>query len=232
MIGKSKQNNAFQRQITLIYGPPGVGKSSLAAQYPEAVFLATEAGLAHLPVQRWENEKGRYVIESWDELLAATNEAVKAKAGTLVIDTLGNAIALCESKVCEEFGEKYKGDGKLAYGKGAAMIQNEVKRYLTKLSSLGVGLVLIAHSTTRNVSTRTGDIVKTVPAIPCDSKASDLYALILGMVDIVFFCDHSGGERIVRTKPHASYDAKDRSGKLPDTVPLDYHEILKAWEGK
>lgn len=219
------------RLVTLIYGPPKAGKTTLASQFPDICFLATEKGLDALSVTRWEDGTGRYVINSWEEMMTATAEVIAAKKhSTIAIDTIGNMCALCEQWVCGKHGEEYKSDGKLGFGKGAALIANELKRYLTKLSSLGLGVVLIAHSTSKTLSTRTGDIQKTIPFIPGDNKKDELYNLILGMADLVLLVDQEPGTgaRIVRTKPHHTYDAGDRFARLPDPMPANFAALSAA----
>ncbi len=224
---KSKKVQDMRKLLTLIYGPPKIGKSTLAAGYPGAVFIATEAGLNLLEVQRWESEestaeKPDYVVKTWEQLLAATAEVIAAGAQTIVIDTVGNACQLAEQYVCEQNGAQHRNDGKLGFGIGATLIGNELKRYFTKLSSNGIGLVLIAHSMQRTLSTRAGEVQKTLPFIPCDNKTYDLYNMVLGMMDLVLFCDleANGTDRVIRTKPTLQYDAGDRTGRLPDTVPM------------
>ena len=36
--------------------------------------------------------------------------------------------------------------------------------------------------------------------------------------------------RVLRTKPHPTYEAGDRTGRLPDVLPLDYSAFVKAFE--
>lgn len=36
-------------------------------------------------------------------------------------------------------------------------------------------------------------------------------------------------ERVVRTKPHPTYEAGDRTGRLPELLPLDYEHFVKAF---
>mgnify|MGYP000430355822 CR=1 FL=1 len=229
---KSTPTGDLSKLLTLLYGAPKSGKSTLAAQFPEACFLATEKGLESLSVSRWEADGGRYVITSWEEFLAATAEVIaSARFKTLVIDTIGNVCALCEQHICAKHGEEYKSDGKLGYGKGAALIVNELKRYFTKLSSVGVGVVLIAHSTTKTISTRTGEVQKTVPFIPGDNKKDEIYNVLMGMSDLVLYCEQQPGDgkRALRTKPHPTYDAGDRTGRLPDPVECSYAALRQAF---
>lgn len=227
------------RKLTLIYGAPKAGKTTLASTFPNACFLATEAGLGSVSVDRWEAGDGRYVLNSWEELTASTLDVINAKdaAGkprftTVIIDTIGNACALCEQWICQKHGEEYKADGKLGYGKGTALIVGELKRYLTKLSATGLGVVLIAHATQKTITTRTGEIQKTVPFVPGDNKNADLYNLILGMCDLVLFVDQDPGtgKRVARTKPHHTYDAGDRTGRLPDPLDASFAALAAAMQ--
>ena len=59
-----------------------------------------------------------------------------------------------------------------------------------------------------------------------------------GMVDMVLFCDLevTAGEgekteirRVIRTKPSLYYEAGDRTGRLPETLDLDYQKFLDAY---
>ena len=71
-------------QKVVIYGPEGVGKSTLAGQTPEPVFLDTEGGTHHLDVARLD------AAATWEEITATVTQLAKADHPfkTLVIDTL------------------------------------------------------------------------------------------------------------------------------------------------
>ena len=56
-------------QKAVIYGPEGIGKSTLAAQFPAPIFLDTEGGTHHLEVARVAAPK------SWDEVTSACHVA-------------------------------------------------------------------------------------------------------------------------------------------------------------
>ena len=55
-------------QKVVIYGPEGIGKSSLAARFPDPVIIDTEGGTAHMDVRRIDKP------QSWEELLAIVKE--------------------------------------------------------------------------------------------------------------------------------------------------------------
>lgn len=222
-----------RKKKVLLHSFPKFGKTRWAASIPDAIFLATEPGLGAVEVMRWEDEKGNYVIDSWEKLLAATKEVVESGGfSTLIIDTLDLAYELCRDWVCRQHNEPYHTDGKLGYGKGTTLINNEMRRYLTRLGALNLGVVLLSHTVTETVETRTGELLKAVPNLPEKARRP-----LLGMMDLILYGDFEieprGGDRLVkqvlRTKPHPAWEAGDRSAKLPPTIPVDYDALVKAF---
>jgi hypothetical protein len=62
----------------------------------------------------------------------------------------------------------------------------------------------------------------------------------LGLVDIILYGDSvsrkdaAGNlvvDRVLRTKPHPTYEAGDRTGRLPEMLPLDYSAFNSAFSG-
>ena len=54
------------------------------------------------------------------------------------------------------------------------------------------------------------------------------------MVDMVLYCDLEDGEdkttrRLIRTKPSKYYEAGDRTGRLPETLDLDFGKFFDAF---
>ncbi len=64
--------------------------------------------------------------------------------------------------------------------------------------------------------------------------------MVLGMVDVILYCDvdtvvNADGKttserRIMRTKPTETYEAGDRTGRLPAVIELDYAKFAEAFE--
>jgi len=218
----------LQNLTVLLHGGKKIGKSSLCAGIPNAVFAATEPGLGHLEVHQVS-------IQSWQDFLDFCNALVTEKHGfkTVVIDTVNNLYALACRAVCEKHKVEYVGDFK-AIGKGHVLANNMFYETLLKLANQPYGLWLIAHSTEKEIETRTEKYMKTVPQLP-DKAAGQL----LGMSDMILFADmrEEKGEkgkatfrRVLRTKPSKYYEAGDRSGALPAFIDLDYQAFAAAYE--
>lgn len=206
----------------LLYGAPKVGKSTLASQFPGALFLATEAGLNALEVYQLP-------IDSWDAFLLASKEIASGhhEFKTIVIDTVGNLFKFCSDYICKKNGIKHESD--LEWGKGYSLVRDEFLRVITKLTLLPYGVVFIAHADTMEIKTRTGTISKAVPQL--NKGARDI---LVPIVDCLWFCDIEqtleGYERIIHTKPTENWDAGDRTGKMPEEVPMRYETLIKAFE--
>jgi len=212
--------------MIMIYGPPKVGKTTWCAGAPNALFAATEAGLAG-------QEVPQVPIHSWAELwgLYLSLRDKKHPYKTVVIDTADSAYRLCAEHLYKKKNIEHESD--LEMGKGWALVRNEFTRLLMKFQQLPYGLILVSHSTTKPVRTRTGDIMKAVPNIPGQSKG-----VALDNVDILLYADvedarSETGEpitrRVLHTQPTPQYEAGCRVCTLPDPLPLDYPAFLDAF---
>ncbi len=133
----------------LIYGPPKIGKTSLAAEFPAPVFIQTEEGTpGGLELESWQADSFDIVIEA---LAALYTEPHEFK--TVVIDSL----SALERLVWAETGKRGddKGSSKtriedFGYGKGYVYALNVWQEVLDGLNALrrdfSMNVVLIGHS--------------------------------------------------------------------------------------
>lgn len=214
----------------LLYATAKFGKSSLAAQFPDTLFLATEAGLNHLDVYQ-------VPVMTWEQFCAELGEIVKGQHQfkTIVVDTVDNLFQYCREYVLKKLAIEHEAD--LGFGKGFHAVSAEWHRVLTKISMLPYGVIFISHSTEKEFETRTGKLTKIIPTLPEKARQT-----LLNIVDIILFGDfeHQAKspkgapppppKRVLRTKPTAHYEAGDRTRRLPDTVDFDYHALVDAFE--
>lgn len=214
------------RLIILLYGMTKIGKSTFCSFAQDALFLATEAGLNALEVYQ-------VAITTWEEFLAACREIAEGKHPfkTIVIDTVDNLYRLCSEHHCRKLGITHESD--LSYGKAFALVNNDFHRTLTRLSMLPYGLYLISHAEEREVETRTGKVTRIGPTLPGKARK-----IVLGLVDVILYADvevKPGPDgkpvvrRVLRTKPGTNYEAGDRTGRLPETIPLDHAAFVEAF---
>jgi intein/homing endonuclease len=204
-----------------------VHNSTWCSQADDVLFLATEPGLNALEVHQMP-------ITNWHEFSQACFEIGegKHKFKTIVIDTIDNAHAMCAEYVCKKNGIDHESD--LRWGKGHALVKNELWRVLTKLAFLPYGLIFVSHSQDVIIESRTGKYNKTVPTLP-----DKICKLVVSMVDLILYCDFESeidknnqpvDKRIIRTKPSKNYDAGDRTCLLPEKLPLDFNAFVKYFD--
>ncbi|MDR0963819.1 MAG: AAA family ATPase [Clostridium sp.] len=220
-----------------IYGPEGIGKSTFAAQFPDALFIDTEGSTKDLDVARFP------VPSSWAMLLAEVSEVKKdtSLCKTLIIDTSDWAEMLCIEHICAK--NQQSSVESFSYGKGYTYVQEEFGRLLNALNeivSVGINVVLTAHAKMRKFEQ------------PDEMGAYDRWELkmskgVAPMIkewsDMVLFANYKtivsnvdgqgaqkgknkafGGQRVMYTSHHPCWDAKNRFG-LPEEMPFDYSGI-------
>ena len=103
----------------VIYGPEGIGKSTLASKLPNVVFIDTEGSTERMLVCRYPRPK------SWDTLLDMVEDAgnILRPGNTLVIDTADWAERLCVDALCAAKG--WKGIEDAGYGKGYVYLKEK-----------------------------------------------------------------------------------------------------------
>lgn len=221
-------------QKVVVYGPEGIGKTTLAAQFPDPLFVDVEGGSSHMDVARAEAPR------SWAALLS-TVDAVRAErpCATLVVDTADWAERLCAESICAK--RKWDSIETPGYGKGYTELAEEFGRLLDKLTEVaeaGVNVVLAAHAAMRKFE-------QPDEAAPYDRWELKLQKKVAPLVkewaDAVLFLNYKtivetvgegfaakgkarGGKRVMFASHHACWDAKNRWG-LPDESPLSFEPI-------
>lgn len=221
----------------LIYGDGGVGKSTLGASAPDAIFVAAEDGLLNIDARAVEPAP-----RTWVDALAALDWIATLKHKTIVVDSLDWLEPLCWQHVCTSGPKKYADIEAFGYGKGYIAALSEWRIFIHKLAALrekGMHILLIAHAVRKPFKNPEGDDFDRF-SIKLHEKAA---GLVKEWVDVVGFASHetavveqdgrnkgkSTGKRIIRCNPTAAFDAKTRFA-MPRTIPLDWSAFARAVE--
>lgn len=213
----------------VIYGPEGIGKSTLASKFPDPVFIDTEGSTKQLDVRRYP------APESWENIITFIDDAISGHTcKTLVIDTADWAEQLCAKTVIYKLG--IKGIEDVGYGKGYTYLAEEFSKLLDKCSGAikaGINIVFTAHAQMRKFEQ------------PDELGAYDRWemklnkktaALLKEWADMILFCNYktmvvtdsktkskkaTGGQRVMYSTHHPCWDAKNRFD-LPDSMEMDF----------
>lgn len=205
-----KPNSRFR---ILLYGIPGIGKSSFANLFPKPLFLDLESGLDQIDCVRTPK------IKSYDEFIegCALFKASK-EYETLVIDTVDILEQLIWKKLCSDNNCKSIEEVGGGFGKGYTLAQNIFLQLLNSLDDLGKSYIFIAHEQQKNISEPDKNPYDKY-VIKMNQKSA---SLITARVDAVLFCQYeirvnkeqekatSTGRRICITQELASCTTKNR----------------------
>ena len=172
----STPSNAMGDYSWLIFGTKKIGKTSLGAQFPGALFLMFEPGAKALAVYQ-------VACSTWAHALGYLGLLEKAPKPlpfkTVVVDTGFECYQKCFEHVCRE--EKIEYPREDNYGKDWKKISNEFRAFHARLGALGLGLVVLCHEKMKESQTRTGNkFDMMVPNL--SNAADDLYRAIIDNV--------------------------------------------------
>ena len=233
-IRKGPQARAIR---TVIYGPEGIGKSTLASQFPDAVFVDFEHGTDSMDVARFDTP------EDFDGVLTLLSSiAQEDVCKTVVLDTADKLEQLISRHVCLKYEIGSIEDA--GYGKGYTYLAEawiELMKVCDNIIDSGKNIVFVAHAQMRKFEQ------------PDEMGAYDRWELKLSKKtspllkewsDMLLFCSYKtnvvtdektkskkaiGGKRIMYATHDPCWDAKNRFG-FADSMDMSFDEIAGAFK--
>lgn len=237
----SKPDGKTGHRIVL-YGTPGVGKSSLAAAAPNPLFYDLDRTADSLggisPVDG---------VECWRDLIDALNDtSLNDGPGTTVVDSAlvaeEWAVRHTLATMPNEKGVTMSSVEGYGFGKG---YQHVYETFLHLLQALdqhtrrGRDVILVCHCVTETVPNPSGeDYLRFAPALQQPPKTGRIRDKVIAWADHVFFAQfdvnvrkdgvaEGAGSRTIYPNPMASHIAKSRC--LSSPIPFEKGSAV-LWE--
>ena len=209
----------------LLYGQPKTGKTTTAAQFPQALLCAFETGYLAIPgvmaqpVNKWSEFK--QILKQLD------SDQARQQFKNIIVDTVDIAYDLCEKYICNQNGVSTVGD--LAYGKGYALAKKEFDEALRKIPQMGYGLVMISHAQDKTFKDENGDEYQQI--VP--TLANQPRLVVDRMSDIIGYAHPFQEEDgtvhttlFMRGTPR--FVAGSRFKYTPDSIDFSYNNLVNA----
>jgi len=224
----------------MLYGIPGIGKSTWGAMSDSPVFVQTEDGLSEIECAKFP------LADTYAQVIAALSElyAEEHTYQTVVIDTLDWLERLIWAEVCRKRTVESIED--IGYAKGYVFALTQWREVLDGLTALrnerGMTVILIAHSQIEKFQSPTADtydrygprLHKHASAMVqewADEVLFATYKVQTKQVDEGFERKRTRAvgqpERVVYTTEGPAHVAKHRLPGLPDELPLDYRAYAR-----
>lgn len=190
---------------TLIYGQPGIGKSTLALSFPNPLMIDCDRGVHRIAP---EHLTDTVEVNSWTDIDEVLNEDLK-NYQTLVFDTAGKLIDFMTDHLVRINPKFAQADGTFSlkgYGARKIMFQTLLRR----IHISGKHVVFVAHereekdNETRFVRPEIGG-----------SSGNDL----IKELDLVGYMEAVGKKRTIHFSPQERFYAKN-SLNLPEAIPV------------
>lgn len=209
----------------MFYGLPGIGKTSLAAQFPKALICGFEMGtngLDDIYVQQ---------ILSWSDWKKVCTQLkqpeVKEKFDTIVIDTADSAWEMCVKSVCASHGVDKLGD--IGWGEGWSEAKRKYAQSFKDIAELGYGIVFISHSSEKTMKDENKEeYIQINVALP--QKPYDIVNKMVDLIGYIREIDLEDGtrDRYVFFRGDKRFFAKSRFKYIEPAVKFSYDNIVKA----
>jgi len=235
-LRSTKAESDVRPPITLIYGVDGVGKTSLAAEFPDAIYLATagenppnDVDLPKVDIDSFDT------LRTWIGDLIGDDHPFK----TVIIDSLDGIEPLVQAETCRRIGaqsiDSNEQGSPTSYGRGFVEADVEWGDFMgacMALTQRGIAVVLIAHPEIKRFDSPVSDPYDRY-GVKLQKRAA---ALVREKSDIVAFMNYrvslkskevgikksvthaeGGKERQVHLTEGAGFVAKNRYS-MPDAV--------------
>jgi len=240
-----KKSVAMRPFITVVYGTPGVGKTTFASNAPETLFFNVEDGLDGIESAKYPVTEDRDVFKSIHEILKALQAVIVEEHDfrTLAIDSLSAVEKLIWDAVSAENGKPI---AEIAYAKGYDMAMVYWDQFFTLIEKVraqrNMMVILIGHTRVRKVLDPMTDTYERY-MVDLHEKPRDY---ITKWADMILFADQEihttekdlgfnkkinkavGGHRYLYTMEDPRYMAKNRYG-LPAKIALDWDRFWTAF---
>jgi phage nucleotide-binding protein len=182
----------------LVYGQPGVGKTTLAVSAPDAVLFDYDGGVQRI---NGAHQTLTVQIRSWEDTSEALDEIVASypDVKTIVIDTVGKMLDFMSDYIVRNNSRMKKSDGTLSL-QGYGLRKSMFIDFIKKTAVLGKNIIFVAHEKEEK---RGDDTVKR-PDIG-GSSANDL----VKELDLVGYMQMLGKDRTIAFNPTEAYYAKN-----------------------
>ena len=206
--------------LSVWYGVPKVGKTTLLSKFKDTYFLVTESGYKFLKIRKSK-------IDNWADFRAFVKKAEKSPkfVSTVkmwVVDPVDKLAKFCMTYICDKRGIEHPADQE--WGKGWEAFRDEFAEWTLRLCAVGPGVAVISHVKERDVITRSMVLTKETPAMPKTS-----YTILNDLADIIIYIGyepkkagkHKEQRRCLFIRGTETREGGDRTGKLPSQIVFE-----------
>ncbi|GAB6989481.1 ATP-binding protein [Paenibacillus pini] len=158
--------------------PEKFGKTAFATLYPNAILVAAEKGyMAQVINKKDVNNWSDFV--KFIDLLAKNREAIGTSVQTIIIDTVDELYPLVAPYIVkrESINDQvaYKKIKDIPFGQGWGLVDEEFKKQIKRIISMGFTILYLTHSTVKQIKPKNADPYDVYKSTMSDRCANIIY---------------------------------------------------------
>lgn len=207
LIKKPNELTVKSTLSALIYGQPGMGKTTFALSSPHPLLLDFDGGIHRVNAA---HRVDTVQITKWEEVNEVLSSPEVAEYKTIVIDTAGKMLSFMDVNIMQTYPKMRKPDGTLSL-QGYGVRKNMFIDFVKRVTMMGKCVVFVAHEREEKV----GEEKQIRPEIG-GSSAGDL----IKELDLVGYMEAIGKKRTISFSPCEKFYAKNTCNlKSPMEIP-------------
>ena len=224
MINQPVEMTFTDKKFSMIlYGPPGVGKTTLALSAPDPVLIDFDRGISRIKAEHRRLAKAVITLTNYEEVLEDIKSPVVASCQTLVIDTGGSFVTFLQDWAMRYNPAVNKQKNGALSLKGFGAVKAEFVRFTNHVKDvMNKNVVYVFHS-----EEKTDKDGNTQQRLMCEGAAKNI---VWTPCDFGGYIQMIGENRVICFSPEQEYFAKGCHGitgkytipALDPNVPNDF----------
>ena len=219
----SPENMTFDSKkfSMIIYGSPGVGKTTLALSAPNPVLIDFDRGMSRV---RPQHRRPAIFCNTYEEVLADLRSPVLKDFETIVVDTGGSFITFLQDWAMRTDPKVNRQKNGALSLKGFGAVKSEFIRFTNMVKdTLDKNLIYVFHS--QEQSDKDGNATQ---RLMCEGAAKNL---VWTPCDFGGYVQMIGNQRVICFSPEQEYFAKGCHGitgqiAVPELGPADTNDFI------
>lgn len=203
-----KPKNNF---MALIYGPTGIGKTTLALSAPSPALIDFDGGITRVDAAFTPNALVAQ-ITAWEGWSAMVSQLSQLPSETLIIDTASKMVEMIQFYVMNSDAYNYAKKGlKKPSVQAWGDIKQEFVGFLRGIKASGKNIVVVAQEVETTITTPKGDIRYRIPACGSDKQRTEY----LQDMDLVGYMYKDGSQTCITFNQTDAYYGKNTCSLEP-----------------